>query len=103
MKPVTDLTTDELLAIALQFASMVSMFVSLHNIPSIGHAPEETWEGTRSVVGIVPDQASNLTTDDAVYVGWLTEAEFDSGEDFGDLVKRYPDKFTRLNPPRGSN
>lgn len=103
MKPVADLTTDELLAIALQFASMVSGFLPLLNIPSIGHAPEETWEGTRSVVGIVPNQASNLTTDDAVYVGWLTEPEFDSGEDFEDLVKRFPSKFTRLNPTRGSN
>lgn len=103
MKPIADLTTDELLAIALQFASMVSMFVSLNELPSIGHAPEETWEGTRSVVGIVPNQASNLTTDDAVYVGWLTEAEFDAGEDFEDLVKCFPSKFTRLNPPKGSN
>lgn len=103
MRSVADLTTDELLAIALQFASTVSMFLSISDLPSIGHAPEETWEGTRSVVGIVPNQASNLTTDDAVYVGWLTEAEFDASEDFEDLVKRYPDKFTRLNPPKGSN
>lgn len=107
MRSVDDLTRDELIDLAKGFAVLAGAQTALtddtSSLVSAADLEVDNWDTQCLVVGVQVEPDDDVP--DRAYYAWmsLNELHAEQVRDLDELIELYPDRFTCLNPPKGTN